>query len=145
MNALPALLCSTLLLAALPVHAQPVCTDPVDPSGVHLQQQQQNGIAYLSGGIGIDESCAIQQTHGYNLRLTFSVGTDNKYDSGAKVSIRTAQGKELLSLDDVGPVLLVQLPAGKYVVVAQLNGHEWRNNFDVKNNKTLALNAHWGS
>ncbi|WP_455922458.1 hypothetical protein [Pseudomonas putida] len=135
---------SALLLASmatLPVHA--ACVDPVDQEGVHLQQQQQNGINYVSGGIGVDESCAIQQMRGYNLHITFSAGPDNKYESGIKVAIQGAQGREVLSVDDVGPILLTQLPAGKYVIVAQLDGREMRSTVDLSTGKRQALNVHW--
>ena len=49
------------------VGAQPSAEEPIDPSAVHLQPKEQNGISYLEGGIGIDESRALQQTRGYNL------------------------------------------------------------------------------
>ncbi|EIK94150.1 hypothetical protein PMM47T1_23092 [Pseudomonas sp. M47T1] len=128
-------------VAALPAYA--ACTTPVDPDGVHLQEQQKNGITYLSGGYGEDESCAIQQVHGYNLRITFSAGTDNKYEAGVHTSIQNPQGHEVLTLDDAGPILLVKLPAGKYVVVSQVDGHEVRNAVNLGDGKMQSLNVHW--
>lgn len=57
----------------LPGMSQAANLEPVDSAGVQVQQQQQNGINYLSGGIGLDESKAIQQSTGYNLHMTFAV------------------------------------------------------------------------
>ncbi|MGY4492309.1 hypothetical protein [Pseudomonas sp. TE3610] len=128
-------------VAALPAYA--ACVDPVNQEGVHLQQQQQNGINYVSGGIGQDESCAIQKMRGYNLHITFSAGPENKYESGIKVAIQGAQGHEVLNVSDVGPILLAQLPAGKYVIVAQLDGREMRSTVDLSSGKMQALNVHW--
>ena len=144
MQALRLLTLSGVMLAGLacgPVQA--ACTEAVDPAGVHLEPMNQNGVAYMSGGIGIDESCAIQKEHGYSLQLTFSAGADNKYESGIKVSIQNAQGKQVLSVDDAGPMLLVQLPAGKYQVVSQLDGHEMRTPVDLSTGKHQAVNVHW--
>lgn len=74
------LLFSTMLPAA--------SLDPVDSTGVQVQRQEQNGVAYLSGGIGEDESKAIQQATGYNLHMTFSIGPENKYVPGCECDRR---------------------------------------------------------
>ncbi len=128
-------------VASAPTYA--ACTGPVDPAGVHLQEQQQNGITYMSGGFGEDESCAIQQVHGYNLRVTFSAGADNKYEAGVHTSIQGPQGREVLKLDDAGPILLAKLPAGEYVVVSQLDGREVRTAVNLGDGKMQSVNVHW--
>lgn len=128
-------------LASAPTYA--ACSGPVDQEAVHLQAQQQNGITYMSGGFGEDEACAIQQVHGYNLQVTFSAGMDNKYEAGVSTSIQGAQGREVLKLADAGPILLAKLPAGKYVVVSQLDGHEVRNTVNLGDGKMQTLNVHW--
>lgn len=96
--------------------------EPIDSTGVQVQRQEQNGIAYLSGGIGEDEAKAIQQTTGYNLHMTFAVGAENKYIPDVDVVIEKAQGQPVLTLQDAGPLVYVQLPAGKYNVIATRNG-----------------------
>ena len=73
---------------------------PIDSAGVLVQRQEQNGIAYLSGGIGEDESKAIQQTTGYNLHMTFSVGSQNEYIPDVSVVIQKAPGQTVLTLND---------------------------------------------
>lgn len=62
-----------------PVVLNAASLEPIDSTGVQVQQQQQNGITYLSGGIGVDEARAIQQAQGYNLHMTFSIGAEGKY------------------------------------------------------------------
>jgi len=134
-GALLAGLCSSLADAA--------CTDPVDPAGVQLQAQQQNGVTYLSGGIGLDEACALQRMPGYDLHMTFSEGTGNKYVPVSHIAIQNAQGHEVLDVNDVGPLLLAQLPAGRYVVIAQHDGREARGTVEVATGKANTLNLHW--
>jgi len=117
--------------------------EPVDSSGVQVQRQEQNGIAYLSGGIGEDESRAIQQATGYNLHMTFSVGPDNKYIPDVDVLVQKAPGQTVLTLSQAGPLVYVQLPAGKYTVVATRNGEERRDTADIRSSEPRNLVFHW--
>jgi hypothetical protein len=127
----------------LPVMSQAAYLEPVDSAGVQVQQQQQNGINYLSGGIGLDESKAIQQTPGYNLHMTYSVGMQNEYAANVDVTIEKASGQPVLTLNQAGPLVYVQLPPGKYIVRATLNGQERRDVTDVGSGTARNLVFHW--
>jgi len=85
---------------------------PIDMQAVQLQPQEQNGVRYLAGGIGQDEANAMRHTKGYDLHVELSTGAQGQFESGAAVDIQTMQGKSVLSLQDVGPLVYVQLPAG---------------------------------
>ena len=126
-----------------PVMLNAASLEPIDSSGVQVQPQQQSGISYLSGGIGEDESKAIQQTTGYNLHLTFSVGAENKYIPDVDVVIQKAQGQTVLTLSQAGPLVYVQLPPGKYTVVATRKGEERRDSADVGGGPARNLVFHW--
>ncbi|KPG93624.1 hypothetical protein AEQ67_24685 [Pseudomonas sp. RIT-PI-q] len=130
-------------LLMFPVMLQAASLDPVDNSGVQVQRQEQNGITYLSGGIGEDEAKAIQQTTGYNLHMTFSVGVENKYIPDVDVVIQKAQGQPVLTLSQAGPLVYVQLPPGKYTVVATRNGEARHDTTDVGNDTARNLVFHW--
>ena len=117
--------------------------EPIDSSGVQIQRQEQNGITYLSGGIGEDEAKAIQQTTGYNLHMTFAVGADNKYIPDVDVVIEKAQGQTVLTLNNAGPLVYVQLPAGKYTVIATRNGEVRRDVADIGSGAARNLVFHW--
>ncbi|QLL13849.1 carboxypeptidase regulatory-like domain-containing protein [Pseudomonas chlororaphis] len=136
-------LAAFLSLAPFSVQSATPSNEPIDPAGVQLEPQQQNGIAYLSGGIGLDESRAIQQAKGYNLHMTFSTGPENKYVPDVDLVIQNLQGQSVLSLDQVGPIVYVQLPAGKYQVAATRNGHTQRSTVDMKVAGIRDLNLHW--
>ncbi|TWC14905.1 MULTISPECIES: carboxypeptidase regulatory-like domain-containing protein [unclassified Pseudomonas] len=116
---------------------------PIDNAGVQVQPLQQNGITYLSGGIGEDEARAIRQAQGYNLHMTFAVGPENKYIPDVQVTIHNASGQTLLTLDDAGPLVYVQLPPGKYAVMATRNGEERRDTADIGNGAARNLVFHW--
>ena len=128
---------------AFPAMLQAANLDLIDSAGVQVQQQQQNGINYLSGGIGLDESKAIQQTPGYNLHMTYSVGMQNEYAANVDVTIEKASGQTVLTLNQAGPLVYVQLPPGKYIVRATLNGQERRDVTDVGSGTARNLVFHW--
>ncbi|MGE7957158.1 carboxypeptidase regulatory-like domain-containing protein [Pseudomonas sp. NPDC089530] len=132
-----------LTLAPLGVQAATPSNEPIDPAGVQLVPQQQNGIAYVAGGIGLDESRALMQTKGYNLHMTFSVGPQNLYTSDVDVAIQNPQGKSVLNLNQVGPIVYVQLPAGKYQVAATRGGRTEHSMVDMKAAGVRDLNLHW--
>ncbi|QQZ42484.1 carboxypeptidase regulatory-like domain-containing protein [Pseudomonas sp. SK3(2021)] len=136
-------LAAFLSLSPLSVQSATLSNEPIDPAGVQLEPQQQNGINYLAGGIGLDESRALLQTKGYNLHMTFSVGPENKYTSDVDLAIQNPQGQSVLTLNQVGPIVFVQLPAGKYQVIATRGGHTERNTVDMKVAGVRDLNLHW--
>ncbi|MHC8346452.1 carboxypeptidase regulatory-like domain-containing protein [Pseudomonas sp. RT6P73] len=117
--------------------------EPIDSSGVQVQRQEQNGITYVSGGIGEDEAKAIQQTTGYNLHMTFSVGPENKYIPDVDVVIQKAPGQTVLTLSQAGPLVYVQLPPGRYTVVATRNGEAKHDTTDVGSDTARNLVFHW--
>ncbi|MFJ5255075.1 carboxypeptidase regulatory-like domain-containing protein [Pseudomonas sp. NPDC088414] len=127
----------------LPGMSQAANLEPVDSAGVQIQQQQQNGINYLSGGIGLDESKAIQQTPGYNLHMTFAVGAQDQYTADVDVTIQKAPGQTVLTLTQTGPLVYVQLPPGKYTVLATRNGETRRDVTDVGSGTARNLVFHW--
>ncbi|MFQ6572533.1 carboxypeptidase regulatory-like domain-containing protein [Pseudomonas sp. UM16] len=128
--------------AAQHVHAS-AYQEPIDSSAVHLEPQQQNGISYVTGGIGQDESRAIQQVQGYNLQLTFSSGVENKYVPDVDLVIQGVQGQTLLQLSQVGPMVYVKLPPGKYNLIASRNGEQQLGAVNVVPGQTEKVNLHW--
>jgi hypothetical protein len=134
---------AAIVLLMFPVMSLAASLEPVDNAGVQVQRQEQNGITYLSGGIGEDESKAIQQSTGYNLHMTFSIGAENKYIPDVDVLIQKAAGQTVLTLSQAGPLVYVQLPPGKYVVVATRNGQERRDTTDVGSETARNLVFHW--
>jgi hypothetical protein len=137
---------ATLLLAlAFPwtLAAAADLNAPVDMQAVQLQPQEQNGIRYLAGGIGQDEANAMRHTQGYDLHVELSTGPEGKFQSGATVDIQNAQGKSLLSVQDVGPLLYVQLPPGQYKVIGQADGTTVQQQVTVNGKAPAMVNLNW--
>ena len=75
-------------------------------------------IAYASGGIGTNERDEMQaMLADYSLKLAFAVEGSGAYLSDVSVTLQ--RGSEtVFQVTDVGPWLLVKLPAGSYRVIA---------------------------
>ena len=106
-KAMSVVLLSAGLMITAPVLAQPM-----------PQAQEQNGITYITGGVGVDEAKAIESMRGrYNLHMTV---TAKNGDFLAYVPVKVMNSRKQMVLDTKtnGPYLFAQLPAGRYEVIA---------------------------
>ena len=64
------------------------------------QSKTENGISYLSGGIGKPEAAALkEEARHYPLSLVFSAAKDNEFVADVRVTIKNQAGKEILNTD----------------------------------------------
>jgi hypothetical protein len=114
---------SPVLIALAMVQATPVLGGEV---GELPQVQMHDDITYVTGGFGQEESCAMKAAAGnYDLMLTFAE-RDGSYVADVNVQIIDSSGRTVLQTVS-GPLLLVNLPAGKYRIAADYNGAtRWR-------------------
>ena len=87
------------------------------------QEQTQNDVAYLCGGVGQEEASYMkQQARNYDLALTFATRTGD-YLADVDVNIKNAKGDDVLQAKCDGPMLLVNLPkSGTYRIRAETSG-----------------------
>jgi hypothetical protein len=87
---------------------------------IRVQQKTENGIAYLCGGVGVDEAGYMkQQAANYDLMLTFTTRAGN-YLADVDVNLMDNRGNTVLQTTCDAPILLVNLPrGGVYRVQAQ--------------------------
>ena len=91
-------------------------------------------MTYVSGGIGKDESDAMKQAASrYSLAIEMSspAGPRAEYVADVKIDIRDQQGKTVLSTTSDGPILLANLPPGRYTINADKNGKSQQRNVVV--------------
>lgn len=80
----------------------------------------QNGISYVSGGVGTAQQQALKSMRkDYNLLLTFAVKKSGAYLADVKVKIQNAKGATLLDAVSSGPYFYARLAPGKYRVMAE--------------------------
>ena len=108
------------------------------------QPKTENGITYLSGGIGKSEAQAMRaEAKRYPLSMTFSTRKDNEFLASVPVTIRNSSGKTVLDAVSEGPILLVKLPPGKYKVTAEAYGKTYRRSVQVSAKGDTPLYFHW--
>jgi hypothetical protein len=100
--------------------------------------------AYQDGGFGKEQVDAMQRRLDlYDLRLTFSAGKHNAYAADLKLRITDGSGRQVFALDHAGPLTDVNLPPGRYQVVADFGGVRRSGSVDVKPGAPAALSLHW--
>lgn len=92
--------------------------------GVLPEPTKKGEVAYLSGGVGDREQKAIEEkADEYDLQVTIAK-PNGAYLTGSTLRIEKSDGTEMLATTTRGPVLLADLPAGRYTLHASLEGHE---------------------
>lgn len=126
----------TLLFASLSPLAANAQEDVLEPGFA-------NGIPYLSGGIGDEEREAIDRARkNYNTRLVLAE-TSGSYVSNVSLNIATVLGETVITLSGAGPLVLLQLPPGSYLVTADYDGRKAQKRFDVSDNVAQTVIVAW--
>ena len=137
MRTLPKTLIAVAAFAlALPATAQSESSLPVARSVA--------GIKYVQGGIGKDEASALlDEARNYPLSIVFSGGTDNHFVADVDIRVRDAAGKTLLQTTAEGPIVLIDLPAGKYVIDAEYRDQNLQRGIELSPKRATRLDFHW--
>lgn len=89
---------------------------------------------YVNGGIGKLEVEAMHRiaSH-YPVSMTFAQRNQgaNEFVAGVKLRVTDEHGKQVMTLGDSGPLLLLKIPAGKYTVHAEYDGKVKTQSLDV--------------
>jgi hypothetical protein len=88
-------------------------------------QRSQGSVTYISGGIGKDESDAMKQAasrYSLSIEMSSPAGPRAEYVSDVKIDIRDQRGASVLSTNTDGPILLANLPPGRYTINASKGG-----------------------
>jgi hypothetical protein len=118
---MPATRRSLLGLVVLSAFAASALAD----EGVLPPERSQGSVTYVSGGIGKDESDAMKQAASrYSLAIEMASPASPRaqYVADVKIEIRDQRGTTVLSTTSDGPILLANLPPGRYTVNATKNG-----------------------
>lgn len=96
------------------------------------------GVRYMTGGVSVDEADMMRRAAPrYGLALTFA-SPGGAFQSDVDVTVSEARRGEVLSVVS-GPMLLVDLPAGRYTVEATLHGRTQTHHVNVQPHGHRAL------
>lgn len=114
-------------------------------NGTLPAMQHRGEIAWVSGGIGSDQSAAFKAAMPqYPLSLEFArhSAAGNEYLANVPVKIADSSGTPLLDTRSRGPFMLVSIPAGRYVISARHDGQTERRAVDIGKHTGSTPRAH---
>jgi hypothetical protein len=125
-------------LGATPQGEAAVTHVPIPPA------KTENGIKFLSGGIGSDEAFAMRlEAERYPLSLVFIGGVRGEYLADVDVTIADSSGRTVLKTVAGGPYLLLDLPEGNYTITAQYGDKSIRRPARVTGGTARRISFRW--
>jgi hypothetical protein len=107
------------------------------------QVQQQGGVEFVSGGVGQDESKALQAAQSqWPLSLRFT-GRNAEFLADVRVQIVDSHGANVLDTTSRGPYMLVRVRPGRYTVHASHNGVDKTSAVTVGSNGSARASFVW--
>lgn len=107
------------------------------------QIQQQGDVSFVSGGVGQDESKALQRAgHEWPLALRFT-GRGGEFLADVRVKITDAHGANVLDATSRGPYMLVKVPPGRYTVHVSHAGVAKTSAVTVGSNGSARASFNW--
>ena len=110
--------------------------------------QYSQGISYISGGVGEEESQAIlAEAKQWPLLLELSQIENGRgvWIFGAKIKILNAKSQAIFDAQADGPYMLVNLPAGEYLLEGVYQGLVQKKSITVKTALPQKVNLFWKS
>ena len=108
--------------------------------------QYSQGIAYVSGGVGAEESQAIlDEAKQWPLLLELSQLERGRgvWIFGAMIQIQDAQNQIIFEASANGPFILINLPAGDYQLAASYQGVVQKRSINLKLSASQKINLFW--
>ena len=97
-----------------------------------------NGVTFVSGGIGSDSREQLTEREKfYNFKLITTLEGSGKFVTAASITLTSATGAKLVEHVTDGPILLMGLPAGAYVLSATFRGVTRTRKIQVRANSRL--------
>jgi hypothetical protein len=113
------------------------------PAAAQLRQTPPSGVEYVSGGIGQTEAQRMKRAaNDYSLALLFATPS-GQYLADVDVQLKDSRGAAVLSVEDTGPMLLVNLPPGRYQVEAAYNGDAKKALVDIRSGSHRRIDLRW--
>ena len=108
--------------------------------------QRSGSVEYVTGGIGRDESTALEAAAAqWPLALEFSVtgGARAAFAADVQVAVRDRSGRAVLEAVAGGPFLLARVEPGSYSVEATLQGRSQRRQVTVRRGASARVMFSW--
>jgi hypothetical protein len=126
------------------VLARPTPSAARDRESGMISSKTEQGYAFMSGGVGIEERNLMQRKAGaYDLDLSFA-DKQGHYLSDVSVVIDDENGTQLVNSTATGPFFYIELPTGNYDVKASFdNQTEEIKNLNISKDHSTKELLHW--
>lgn len=106
--------------------------------------QNENGISYVSGGIGDQSQQAMEElASDFNLQLTFAQAQGGNYLADVPVIIQDDQGNSVLEVVSEGPIFYADLDPGAYTVMASSDGEVRERQVEIQEGSSSTVHFTW--
>lgn len=108
--------------------------------------QLENNIQIIAGGIGLDESIAIRkESKNWPILFEFSKinGSKAEWISDVAIVIRDSKNKLIIAMNVEGPLILLKLAPGKYLLEANFEGNKKIRLFEIADLKHKKISIYW--
>jgi hypothetical protein len=107
------------------------------------QIQHQGDVSYVSGGVGQDESKALERERSHwPLSMQFT-GPGSDFLADVHVRIVDVHNNEVLHADSLGPFMLVKLRPGRYTVHATYKNRDQTKTVKIANKGSTQAAFYW--
>ena len=110
------------------------------------QTQYSQGVSYITGGVGEEESSAIvAEAKQWPLLLELSQLENGRgiWIFGSQIKILNASNAVVFDAKADGPYMLINLTAGVYVIQATYQGVEQKKAISIKTGQTQKISIFW--
>ena len=112
-------------------------------SAAIVESQHAGGVRSLQGGVGEAEQQQMKAAAGgYSLGLTFAADS-GAYLADVAVRVLDAKGHAVFDTTVRNPIVLVDLPAGRYSIEATYQGRTQRSSVTLAQGKSRAVTLRW--
>ncbi|HPF57368.1 MAG TPA: carboxypeptidase-like regulatory domain-containing protein [Candidatus Competibacteraceae bacterium] len=114
------------------------------PPGGLVRIQENQGIRYVSGGVGEGERSELNAlSNQFNLRLLFAMQGSGDYLADVQVNIMDEGGRTVLSAQSQGPWFFTQLPPAAYRVEVSVLNQTQQQTVRVTGSRQSHLTFYW--
>ena len=107
------------------------------------QIQHQGDVSYVSGGVGQDESKALERERSHwPLSMQFT-GPGSDFLADVHVRIVDVHNNEVLHADSLGPFMLVKLRPGRYTVHATYKNRDQTKTVNIASKGSMQAAFYW--
>lgn len=107
--------------------------------------QHSNGISYISGGVGEEETTILAEAKQWPLLLELSQIENGRgvWIFGVRIKILNGKKQLLFDAQADGPYMLINLDAGEYVIDASYQGVSQQRFISIKANSSQKISLFW--